>query len=264
MLEVLGYLFMFIDHIFKFLKMNIKNFNPTVGTFAFPIFAYMAARGFRKTKDKDKYVKRILIFAFASQIPYILMIYGLPNLSNVQNIWEKTIVILAHYTQTLNVGFTILLGLLLIKKIKNKNENTFNKILFILICLILAQMLKIDYKAYGIALILLFYYVKKLPKLILYMTILNASNVLFTYFLAKINRAEKIHMSTRNVIGILIVPVIYYLGIKLENKVVIKKTNITNSKKKENNKKTIYKILKYAIYPVHMLLIFIFNYFNVF
>lgn len=264
MIDFFGYIFMFLDHIFKFLNMKINNFNPTIGTLAFPIFAYMAARGFRKTRDKDKYLKRLLIFSFVSQIPYILMIFGLPNLANIKHIGDKIIFVLSHFTQSLNIGFTFVVALLTIKLIQKENENIVNKILYVTIFLLVAQIMKLDYKAYGVALIIMFYFNKKLPKLILFMSILNAANVLLIYFAASLNRQERIYNAGRQAIGILALPLIYYLGIKLENKTFGKKEITLGNKKKINKNKKILKILKYSIYPIHMFLIFLSNYFNLF
>lgn len=44
----------------------------TIGRIAFPIFAYQVALGYSKTSNLKKYIQRLFIFAFISQIPYVL------------------------------------------------------------------------------------------------------------------------------------------------------------------------------------------------
>lgn len=48
----------------------------SVGRIAFPIYAFMLAEGFRKTRDRKKYGIRLLIGALIAEIPYDLMVNG--------------------------------------------------------------------------------------------------------------------------------------------------------------------------------------------
>lgn len=261
MLEIIAYFLMFFDHIAKFLKMKIDNFNPILGIISFPIFAYMVSRALRLTKDKDKYILRLLIFSFVSQIPYILMIYGIPHINNIPKIVDKAVYILNFFTQKLNVGFTLLLGALSVKMIENNKENNLNKIIFIIIFAISADLLEMDYGGYGIFLIVIFYYIKTLPKMVLYMSALNFINILYTYFFVNdIRRNQLLVMKTRSIIGILAIPLIYIFGVRLEDKYKnkkVKENTIVDVKNKHKLKNIVIKVLKYSIYPVHMLLIYI-------
>lgn len=268
MLEVIAYFLMFFDHIAKFLKMRINNFNPILGIISFPIFAYMVARALRLTKDKDKYILRLLIFSFVSQIPYILMIFGTPHINNMPKIIDKIIYILNFFTQKLNVGFTLLLGALGVKMIENNKENNLNKIIFILIFAISADLLEMDYGGYGVFLIILFYYIKTLPKMVLYMAGLNFVNILYTYFFVNdIRRNQLLDMKTRLIIGILAIPLIFLFGIRFEEKYKnkkVKENTMIDLENKNNTKNVVMKILKYSIYPVHMLLIYLATVLNIF
>lgn len=268
MLELIAYLLMFFDHIAKFLKMKVNNFNPILGLLSFPIFAYMVARSLRNKKNKDEYIVRLLIFSFVSQIPFILMIFGMPKTSDLNSSLDKIIYTLNFFLQKLNVGFTLLLGAISIKMIENNKENLLNKIIFLSIFVIAANLMETDYRGYGVLLIVLFYYIKSLPKMILYMSLLNFVNILYTYFLVTdIRRNELLTINTRSVIGIMALPLIYFLGVKFEDKYKnrMSKQNIKIDEKEKNRiKKKVFKVLKYSIYPVHMLLIYIFSILNIF
>lgn len=266
MLQIFAYIFMFIDHIFKFLQIKgFTNTNPIIGTLSFPIFAYLVATSLKRTKNKDKYLMRLLIFAFVSQIPMILMVFGTPNTKSVVKLTDKIIYLFLFFTQKLNIGFTLTLGVLSIKMMEKNKDNFLNKMIFLLIFLIISVLLNVDYGLYGVALIVVFYYIKKLPYLFLIIVLLNAVNFVVNYVYGNINRETLVVMNMHILYGILALPFIYLLGIRMEE---INKAKIKKEKKlkttENNNKKKILRILKYSIYPVHMLAIYLFNYFNVF
>ena len=113
-----------------------------IGRIAFPIFAFQLVIGYTHTKDLKKYIIRLLIFACISQIP--LMIF----LSTYTNIF------------LLNIFFTFLLGILAIynyDKLKNKKYGKLIGILSVILISILAYFIKVDYGAFGIILIFIFY-----------------------------------------------------------------------------------------------------------
>ena len=73
-----------------------------IGRLAFPIFAFLITEGYIHTSNFKKYFSRLLIFAVISQLPYILLF---------------------NNGFTLNILFTLTLGLLTItvyEKINNK------------------------------------------------------------------------------------------------------------------------------------------------
>lgn len=57
-----------------------------IGRIAFPIFAFQAAEGFKHTHDRRAYLKRMLVFAAASEVPFNLMAYGSPVYPFHQNV----------------------------------------------------------------------------------------------------------------------------------------------------------------------------------
>ena len=74
-----------------------------IGRIAFPIFAFMIAEGYIKTKSVGWYLFRLLVFSLLAQVPYSLM---LGNYDSIQ----------------LNVIFTLMLGLASIFSIENGNR----------------------------------------------------------------------------------------------------------------------------------------------
>lgn len=68
-LKILAMVTMFIDHIGYMLFPNQLIYR-TIGRLAFPIFAYQIAIGYSKTSSLKNYIKRLLIFALISQLPY--------------------------------------------------------------------------------------------------------------------------------------------------------------------------------------------------
>ncbi len=136
-LKIIGILTMLCDHMgdafvghFSFLNL--------IGRIAFPIFAFQIVQGYIHTHDLKKYALRLFIFACVSQIPFMLFLTTFYD---------------SFY---LNIFFTLCLGILCLygyDKIKNKY---FGVLFAILICIV-AQFIQVDYGAYGIAVIFLFY-----------------------------------------------------------------------------------------------------------
>jgi hypothetical protein len=109
-----------------------------IGRIAFPIFAFLIAEGYRHTRRKWNYGRHLLIFAFISEIPWMLL----------------------HTDGSHNVLFTLLAGLCCIA-ILDKLEN--HKILPFLVVLVIAlatSVLNTDYGIQGVALVLIFYLFK--------------------------------------------------------------------------------------------------------
>jgi len=103
-----------------------------------PIFFFLLALGYRRTSNANSYTIRLLIFACISYVPYIW--YFKDALPNKQNFME------------LNIIFTMLVGLLLLRSIY-EIKNTGLKALCIVLCLILGYWC--DYGLYGVAMILI-------------------------------------------------------------------------------------------------------------
>jgi hypothetical protein len=119
-----------------------------IGRLAFPIFVFLLVEGFHHTKDVNKYLIRLGIFALLSEVPFDLAFYG-------------TVIEFTHQ----NIFFTLFLGLAciylmsLVEKRYGKNvfmTNVLNGVITLIFCVI-AFFLRTDYSYAGILLIAAFY-----------------------------------------------------------------------------------------------------------
>ena len=70
-LHVMAMAFMLCDHLWGTIIPG-NDWLTCVGRIAFPIFAYLIVEGYFHTKNLKKYVGRLLLFAFLSEIPFDL------------------------------------------------------------------------------------------------------------------------------------------------------------------------------------------------
>ncbi len=154
LLKIIAMISMLIDHIGNAYLKHTTGMN-VIGRIAFPIFAFQISEGYVHTKNLKKYFFRLFCFALISQIPYMLFLS-----TYTTNIYS------------LNIFFTLFLGLLAIfcydkvmatssSFIKNLKISKSTKIM-LAICPaiflgILAEICKVDYGFFGIAIIFLFY-----------------------------------------------------------------------------------------------------------
>lgn len=117
-----------------------------LGRIAFPIFAFMVAEGFCHTKSFKKYLIRLLILAFISEIPFNLMYGG-------------SIIYPFHQ----NVIWTFLIALLCIKGIDSakKKGRLWLTVLAVaglgLVGFIAGMLLMTDYYGFGVLTVIIFY-----------------------------------------------------------------------------------------------------------
>ncbi len=119
-----------------------------IGRLGFPIFCFLLVEGFGHTHNIWKYASRLLLFAFLSEVPFDLAIYGMPVYMGYQNVF-----------------FTLLVGLLVMiayRKIAEKFEGQqfvriFLYALALLAGMIVAGVLKSDYGAIGVVCIMVLY-----------------------------------------------------------------------------------------------------------
>lgn len=207
----------------------------------------------KRTKSKKNYIIRLGIFSLISQIPYILMIKGMPvGISDITE-FEKITRIFNHFTSLFNVGFTLLLGAIsiyILEKNKKEKYGMINISILILLSVYISETFGFDGGFYSYFLILMFYFIpiKNKIKLILVMALLNISYVLYMAVGAKGDFFQLVGLYSIQLYSILALPIIYMLH------------NSTNIFKKNNaiGRKHYYlKIMKYSIYPLHMLIIYI-------
>lgn len=123
----------------------------TVGRIAFPIFCFLLTEGFTRTRDVRKYAVRLGLFALISEIPFDLATSG---------------VILEFRHQ--NVFFTLFLGLLVMIGISKVEKQSWNKAVKVILSaaaiiagMAVARMLRTDYDALGVLLIVALYVFRK-------------------------------------------------------------------------------------------------------
>ena len=147
---------MFLDH-YHYIIGGSKILN-VVGRIAFPIFAFTLSEGYVHTRSLKKYLFRLFIFAVSIQMPSIL--FG--------------------YDYSMNIFFTLFLGLLSIYIFNLKKINIILKIILIGFVLFFSQKFKFDYVMYGILLIMNFNIFRDYKfKILMNFLVLNIFNMIF-------------------------------------------------------------------------------------
>lgn len=132
-LRILALFLMLLDHLWATVVPG-NAWMTYVGRMAFPIFAFQAAEGYRRTHDFRGYCKRLAIFALISEIPFNLMIMGSPIFPFHQN-----------------VMLTLLLGLLTCRAYDRKKW-------FVMVGWVLVGAISLcDYGALGVMTVLMFH-----------------------------------------------------------------------------------------------------------
>ena len=112
-----------------------------VGRLAFPIYAFLLVEGFFHTKNVKKYMGRLFLFAWISEIPYDMVRY-------------HTVV----YKDDQNIFFTLLLALVCMYALQTLQERLWLAgIVLVTVGLLTHYVIKPDYGIGGIVMILCFY-----------------------------------------------------------------------------------------------------------
>ena len=164
-LKIIAIIAMVIDHIGLFLydkngpiSGQTYDILRGIGRVSFPIFCFLIVEGFYHTKNLNKYMLRIAVFAVISQIPYSLAMQ------------DK-----AFSLFYLNIFFTLFVGLFCIRLFdytinyyRNKKEAkpwVFMPVLLVIYLLIdNAGAIGLDYGSFGIVLMFMFYFIREVPE----------------------------------------------------------------------------------------------------
>lgn len=120
-----------------------------VGRISFPIFCFLIVEGFLHTRDAGRYALRLLGFAFISEIPFDLAVFGT---------W--------FYPRYQNVYVTLLLGLLAVMGLSRfqEEEGLWKQALVVAVCCGTAWLVRSDYGAFGVFFICLLFLLRGDPR----------------------------------------------------------------------------------------------------
>lgn len=134
-IKIIAIISMICDHSSDALIGHLSFFN-IIGRIAFPLFCFQLVIGYKNTKNVEKYLLRLFIFALISQIPFSLFIYSFTG----------------NFAM-LNIFFTLAIGLLSMY-VLDKVNNKWLAIVIDIFLILLAEFIQVDYGGFGICLIL--------------------------------------------------------------------------------------------------------------
>ena len=189
-LKIIAMISMVIDHS-RYLHPILDNdITKVIGRFSFILFAFILTEGIWHTKDRTKYLKRIVLFAVVSQIPFMIF----------RSIVGRYII--------LNILFTFAIGMILIILI-DKQKNEYIKLLIAIVGIVFSILVQIDYGVYGIVLIIIMYYTRKTRLFDLGFFIIN-----MIYYG---NKAGEINNDYKQLVPYMIGTYLTYIFLKLYN-----------------------------------------------
>lgn len=110
-----------------------------IGRIAFPIFCFLLVEGFFYTRDVYKYMGRLALFALLSEVPFDLALYGTPLEFRHQNVF-----------------FTLLCGVVMMYFLERYRDWYIRG--FVIVSFVwAAEVMRSDYRGFGILLILIYY-----------------------------------------------------------------------------------------------------------
>lgn len=127
-----------------------------IGRLAMPLFSFCIAEGYAHTRNKQRYLLRMGIFALVSEIPFDLAFEGRVGLGH-QNI--------------MLTFFLSILALMLFDRVRGEGkEHAAFKTLMGILCVcavaVLALLLKADYTLFAVVAVFLFYVLRNRPALL--------------------------------------------------------------------------------------------------
>ena len=142
LMKWIAVLTMITDHVGRMFFPDVHIFN-IIGRIAFPLFAFLLVEGFVHTGNLKKYMLRMLIFACISEIPYDLA---------MQETWLEF--------SRQNTIWTLTLGLLMLALCRKYQYSVWAVAGIAVVCCAAAALLRFDYGAGGIVLILILYFLR--------------------------------------------------------------------------------------------------------
>lgn len=219
-LHIIAMIFMLCDHMWA----TILDYEwlTCIGRIAFPIFAFLITEGYIHTSNINKYIKRMVIFAIITEIPFNLMVSASPI-----------------YPFHQNVLWTFVISLLTLKYLNFDNtKNIFKSILIILLAIIIATVTMCDYFGAGVMMVVGFYIFRK-SKLLQLLMMIYVNMILIQGYSYPIDIAGYTYYFPQQGFAVLSLIFIW----------------LYNGKQGYHAKW--FKIFCYAFYPLHMLILYI-------
>jgi hypothetical protein len=117
-----------------------------VGRISFPIFCFLLVEGALHTRNLNKYLGRMAVFALISEVPFDLAFHNSPV-----------------YWESQNVFFTLFLGLCAIWIFVNWKREIWRGLVGLVFLAVVAQLCHTDYGAVGVLVIILMYVLREEP-----------------------------------------------------------------------------------------------------
>lgn len=137
----------------------VYNFLCGIGAVAFPVFAFAFAEGYAHTRSKGRYLCRLLIFAFLSELPFDMTFFYAAAKGTPEWPW---------YPWQQNVFFTFALALCALwlmdhlQKLKSKPLSVILQgLVAVSICYLAQKVVRCDWFGFGVFLILVAYLLRK-------------------------------------------------------------------------------------------------------
>ena len=191
-----------------------------IGKVAFPLFAFLISEGYVHTRNFKKYLTRLIVFGVISQVPAYLLFVG----RSFNGLY-------------LNIFFTLAFGLLGIRSY-DKIKSKYISIPLIILLAVIAELLKFDYGAFGVLMIVCFYIFKANK---LYMV----SAQIFLLFILYMKKMSYYTFSLFN---------LQYILFQLFFS-VISLTLILAYNGKKGKSSNMIKLMFYFFYPVHLIIL---------
>lgn len=219
-LHIIAMIFMLCDHMWA----TILDYEwlTCIGRIAFPIFAFLITEGYIHTSNINKYIKRMVIFAIITEIPFNLMVSASPI-----------------YPFHQNVLWTFVISLLTLKYLNFDNvKNSFKSILIILLAIIIATVTMCDYFGAGVMMVVGFYIFRK-SKFLQLLMMIYVNMILIQGYSYPIDIAGYTYYFPQQGFAVLSLIFIW----------------LYNGKQGYHAKW--FKIFCYAFYPLHMLILYL-------
>lgn len=184
-----------------------------IGRLAFPLFAFMVAEGYAHTRNVEKYMVRMLIFAVIAQAPYMLIVGNFDFI---------------HF----NVIFTLLSGLIAVYAIDKGRLAT--RLIVPIILAILAELGGFDHGAFGVFMVISFYYTRNSA----FLRNISSSSLIFLFAASYMLRNGFLSFGW-------LIMLFYFASVPL--------INLYNGKKGISNPFT--KWFFYVFYPLHLIVL---------